>query len=82
MVVTFLAKEFCKDDSICLDANSIKIFLSVGGPHRLDQQQFLRHLRAEMRALGANFITLSSDIYSEVSPFGQIRDLLKIAVEH
>jgi HEPN domain-containing protein len=77
MVVTFFAKEFCKDDNICLDANSVKIFLSVGGPHRLDQQQFLRHLRAEMRSLGAKLITLSSDIYSEESPFDQIRDLMK-----
>ncbi len=76
MVVSYYSKEFSNENNDCLDSNSIPVFLSVGGPHRLDQQQFLRHLRAEMRALGVGLITLSTDTYSEDSPFDQIRHLM------
>jgi hypothetical protein len=49
------------------------IFLSVGGAHRLDQQQFLEHLRASMRSFGVELRSISATEYSEEKPFGQAR---------
>jgi len=40
------------------------ILLSVGGPHRLEQAQFLRHLRSEMRRLGLELHSLTPAEYS------------------
>lgn len=75
MIIPYFSKDLSKDDGD-IDFSGISIFLSVGGPHRLDQQQFLRHLRVEMRSLGAKLISLSSDTYSEDSPFDQIQNLI------
>lgn len=57
------------------DDNKLRIFLSVGGPHRLDQTQFLGHLRTEMRRQGVQLLSLDGE-YAENKPFDQIRELL------
>lgn len=57
-------------------ANAIPVFLSVGGPHRLDQQQFVQRLRLEMQQMGVEFRSLSTDSYSRSAPFEQIAELL------
>lgn len=57
-------------------AGLLPIFLSVGGPHRLEQARFLRHLRAELRRLGAELRTLTPDQYSPDKPFDQIAALM------
>lgn len=56
--------------------SDLAIFLSVGTPHRLDQQQFLHRLRREMQQLGVEFRSLASNTYSDSSPLDQIADLL------
>ncbi len=53
----------------------LPIFLSVGGPHRLDQEQFLRRLRSHLRGLGVDLRSLSGG-YSEERPFDQVRELM------
>jgi hypothetical protein len=57
-------------------ADAVPVFLSFGGPHRLDQQQFLQRLRLEMQQLGVEFRSLSTDSYSRSAPFDQIAELL------
>jgi hypothetical protein len=55
----------------------VPVFLSVGGAHRLEQAQFLQHLRTELRRLGVDVRNLSAIEYSEDRPFDQVRELLK-----
>jgi hypothetical protein len=57
-------------------ADTLPIFLSYGGPHRLDQQQFLRRLRLEMQHLGVALHSLRPGEYSPDKPFDQIADLM------
>ena len=59
-----------------LVADAVPIFLSFGGPHRLDQQQFLQRLRLEMQQMGVDLRSLSTDAYSRSAPFDQIAELL------
>jgi hypothetical protein len=55
---------------------ALPIFLSVGGPHRLDQQLFLRWLRIEMNHLGVELHSLESPAYSQTSSFAQIVEIM------
>ncbi len=57
-------------------ADAIPVFLSVGGPHRLDQQQFIQRLRLEMHQMGVVLHRLNSDDFSRSAPFDQIAELL------
>jgi len=57
--------------------DQLAIFLSVGGPHRLEQAQFLRHLRGEMRRLGVRLRSLTPAEFSRDKPFDQICELLR-----
>jgi hypothetical protein len=57
-------------------ANALPIFLSVGGPHRLDQQQFLQRLRYEMQQLGVALHSLKKDEFHDSKPFDQIAELM------
>ncbi len=52
------------------------IFLSVGSGHRLEQEQFLQHLRTELRNLGVDVRSLNSPSFSEDRPFDQVRDIM------
>ena len=72
----------------CCDSNSaatsqaaegpqeVPVFLSIGSPHRLDQEQFLNALRSYSRSLGIRLLSLSSAEYSPDKPFDQIRELM------
>ena len=55
----------------------VKIFLSVGKPHRLDQKQFLEKLRSELMQSGVALVTLDTTEYSAEKPLPQIRELMK-----
>ncbi|MBC7618378.1 MAG: hypothetical protein H7293_05200 [Candidatus Saccharibacteria bacterium] len=55
---------------------TIKIFLSVGRPHRLDQKQFLEKLRSELKQNGVDLINLATAEYSTEKPLPQIRELM------
>jgi hypothetical protein len=57
-------------------AGGLRVFLSVGGAHRLDQAQFLELLRAEMRGLGVELCNIPGGNYSQDKPFDQVRDLI------
>jgi HEPN domain-containing protein len=57
-------------------AEGLPIFLSIGSPHRLDQEQFIHRLRAVFRLIGVNLVSLSSSEYSREQPFDQIRILM------
>lgn len=54
----------------------LPIFLSTGRPHRLDQEQFLHHLRTHVRLLEVDLLSLSALEYSPAQPFQQIRTLM------
>jgi hypothetical protein len=53
----------------------IRIFLSIGNPHRLDQRQFLEKLRMYFSTHEVDLVTLNG--YSEDKPFDQIKNLMK-----
>ena len=55
----------------------LPVFLSVGSPHRLEQEQFLQHLRSDLRGMGVELLTLTSANYSSLKPIDQITDLMK-----
>ena len=61
-------------------ADLLPVFLSLGGPHRLDQLQFVRHLRTAMRDLGVDLRQLMPGQYSEQRPFDQIRQVMSSCV--
>jgi hypothetical protein len=76
-----LVVDWCRGELGYKDSDSTndltRVFLSVGGPHRLEQAQFLRHLRSEMRSLGVQLHTLPSDRYSPDKPFDDVCDLMR-----
>lgn len=55
----------------------VKLFLSVGRPHRLDQKQFLEKLRAELKHQGVGLVNLATAEYSTEKPLPQIRELMQ-----
>jgi hypothetical protein len=55
----------------------LPVFLSIGSRHRLDQEQFNKQLRSEMRRLGVQLHTLEGRPYSTDRPFEEICALLK-----
>ena len=55
----------------------IKLFLSVGRPHRLDQKQFLEKLRSELKREGVDLVNLATAEYSTEKPLPQISELMK-----
>ncbi len=54
----------------------LPIFLSVGSGHRLEQEQFMQHLRTELRSLGVDVRSLNSSDFSENRPFDQVGDIM------
>ncbi len=58
-------------------ADALPVFLSVGGPHRLDQHQFLQRLRFEMQNMGVAFRSLNSDDFSRDAPFDQVAEIMR-----
>jgi len=77
LIVEWCSGHTLVSDEVSQDLSVVPVFLSVGRPHRLDQEQFLQRLRADMRALGVGLRSLSSAEYSEAKPFDQIGDLMQ-----
>ena len=59
-----------------LPEDLLPVFLSVGGVHRLDQEQFMQCLRAEMRILGVDLRVVPPDAFSTNAPFDQIHGVI------
>ncbi len=77
LVVEWVGQQIPRDPSATTTAAAtLPVFLSVGGPHRLDQQQFLERLRRAMRELGVELRFLTQDKYSKSKPFEQIREIM------
>jgi HEPN domain-containing protein len=76
-----LIVEWCREvlghDQADTASDLFPIFLSVGGPHRLEQAQFLQNLRSEMRRLGVQLRWLTQDDYSPDRPFDQLVETMK-----
>jgi hypothetical protein len=73
--VEWFLNEFQPDFTVESESD-LRVFLSVGGPHRLDQTQFLGYLRAEMRNLGVRLLSLDGAEFYTGKPFDQIRELM------
>jgi hypothetical protein len=56
--------------------DALPVFLSVGGPHRLDQEQFLSLVRVEMRAACVQLLTVEGGEYSRDKPFEQVAQVM------
>jgi len=76
LVITWRGAKICGPRSTSSESDPFRVFLSVGGPHRLDQQQFLQRLRWEMQKLGVELVSLTSDEFSNDRPFDQIREIM------
>lgn len=76
LTVEWYRAQFHPDTKAVVDPEVLSVFLSVGGPHRLDQVQFIQRLRAELRTLGVELRSLAAGEYHPQKPFDQILDLL------
>jgi hypothetical protein len=76
LVVSWFGSQFGEANGTQESPDSIRIFLSLGGPHRLDQEQFVNNLRSEFRHLGVRLINLTKVDFDQ-KPFDQITDLMR-----
>ncbi len=76
LLVRWYARSVIRVGDRCDPEASLKLFLSVGTPHRLDQKQFIEKLRFELRKNGIQLLNLSTQEYSDDKPFDQIRQIM------
>ena len=76
LVVQWYCMEFHSKGDVDSGPQMLPIFLSVGTPHRLKQEQFIQHLRAVMRGLGVELRRLMPSSYSPDKPFDDIREIM------
>lgn len=77
LVITWIGEEIIEKTDGNYSTQLLPIFLSVGGPHRLDQQQFLQKIKTLMRSIKVCIKSLSQGEYSDDKPFDQICDIMK-----
>ena len=77
LVVEWCGPRLRSESSEAVLCKRLPVFFSVGGAHRLEQEQFLEHLRASLFELEIDLRTLDAGDFSREKPFDQICKLAR-----